>query len=164
VVRVVSPGTLTDASYLDAREPAFLMAIAPTAGAHGRATEYGVAIIDLSTGEFDVAEYTGPDGLQALQDELAVLHPREIVVATGYDVRTDLPEVARLGMPDHRRRRLAFRPRERAPDAARSAAGVEPRRLRPRAPPGRRWPLAARWSATCATRRRPIWRTSAACA
>src|SRR4026209_2428236 len=30
VVRVVSPGTLTDASYLDAREPAFLMAIAPT--------------------------------------------------------------------------------------------------------------------------------------
>src|SRR3954452_11316953 len=29
VVRVVSPGTLTDASYLDAREPAFLMAIAP---------------------------------------------------------------------------------------------------------------------------------------
>ena len=28
VVRVVSPGTLTDASYLDAREPAFLMAVA----------------------------------------------------------------------------------------------------------------------------------------
>ena len=29
VVRVVSPGTLTDASYLDAREPAFLMAVFP---------------------------------------------------------------------------------------------------------------------------------------
>src|SRR5471030_2165257 len=29
VVRVVSPGTLTDANYLDAREPAFLMAVAP---------------------------------------------------------------------------------------------------------------------------------------
>src|SRR5437667_6137633 len=29
VVRVVSPGTLTDASYLDAREPAFIMAVAP---------------------------------------------------------------------------------------------------------------------------------------
>src|SRR5215471_4359858 len=27
VVRVVSPGTLTDANYLDARQPAFLMAI-----------------------------------------------------------------------------------------------------------------------------------------
>ena len=31
VVRVVSPGTLTDAGYLEAREPAFLMAIAPGA-------------------------------------------------------------------------------------------------------------------------------------
>ena len=31
VVRVVSPGTLTDASYLDAREPAFLMAILASA-------------------------------------------------------------------------------------------------------------------------------------
>ena len=29
VVRVVSPGTLTDQSYLDAREPSFLMAIVP---------------------------------------------------------------------------------------------------------------------------------------
>src|SRR5919206_271494 len=29
VVRVVSPGTLTDGSYLDAREPAFLLSLAP---------------------------------------------------------------------------------------------------------------------------------------
>jgi DNA mismatch repair protein MutS len=31
VVRVVSPGTLTDANYLDAREPVFIMALVPTA-------------------------------------------------------------------------------------------------------------------------------------
>jgi DNA mismatch repair protein MutS len=31
VVRVVSPGTLTDAGYLEAREPAFLMGISPAA-------------------------------------------------------------------------------------------------------------------------------------
>src|ERR671916_1516642 len=30
VVRVVSPGTLTDANYLEAREPAFLMALVPS--------------------------------------------------------------------------------------------------------------------------------------
>src|SRR5687768_4718261 len=62
VVRVVSPGTLTDAAYLDAREPAFLMAIlagaaASATGATGAASAmgalYGVALIDLSTGEFD---------------------------------------------------------------------------------------------------------------
>src|SRR4029450_12313505 len=73
VVRVVSPGTLTDANYLDAREPAFIMAIAP------QAAQLGVALIDLSTGEFTAAEYAGADGLQALIDELAVLRPREIV-------------------------------------------------------------------------------------
>src|SRR3970040_322080 len=33
VVRVVSPGTLTDASYLEARGPEFLVAIAPPDGA-----------------------------------------------------------------------------------------------------------------------------------
>jgi DNA mismatch repair protein MutS len=76
VVRVVSPGTLTDASYLDAREPAFLMAIAPASGGD----PIGVALVDVSTGEFAAAEYVGPDGRQALADELAVLKPRELVV------------------------------------------------------------------------------------
>src|SRR5437867_2473679 len=82
VVRVVSPGTLTDASYLDAREPAFLMSIAPAGVARGAQTgdTIGVALLDLSTGEFSAAEYTGVDGMQALADEIAVLKPREIVV------------------------------------------------------------------------------------
>src|SRR6187455_2274033 len=80
VVRVVSPGTLTDASYLDAREPAFLMAIAPIG------QTLGVALLDLSTGEFTTAEYVGGEGLQALGDELAVLKPREVVVPDSGDV------------------------------------------------------------------------------
>ncbi|MGE5244657.1 MAG: DNA mismatch repair protein MutS [Betaproteobacteria bacterium] len=76
VVRVVSPGTLTDANYLDAREPAFLMAVAPLPAGAGA----GVALLDLSTGEFSAAEYQGEAGLQALADEMTVLRPREIVV------------------------------------------------------------------------------------
>jgi len=78
VVRVVSPGTLTDTNYLDAREPAFLMAIAP-----GPGSDLGVALLDLSTGEFSAAEYSGAEGAQALGDELAVLKPREVVVPSG---------------------------------------------------------------------------------
>src|SRR5438093_623370 len=78
IVRVVSPGTLTDASYLDAREPAFLMAVAPGASA-------GVALLDLSTGEFSAAEYAGAEGLQALADETTVLKPREIVMPADVD-------------------------------------------------------------------------------
>src|SRR5579872_1282771 len=75
VVRVVSPGTFTDANYLDAREPAFIMSIAPSA-------PIGVAVLDLSTGEFMAAEYSvGAEGAQALSDEIAVLKPREILIS-----------------------------------------------------------------------------------
>jgi DNA mismatch repair protein MutS len=81
VIRVVSPGTLTDASYLDAREPAFLMAIAPAEPE----ARFGVALLDLSTGEFTTAEYAGPDGRQALSDEMAILRPREVITPDGGD-------------------------------------------------------------------------------
>jgi DNA mismatch repair protein MutS len=91
VVRVVSPGTLTDAAYLEAREPAYLMSIA-TAG-----ELYGVGLIDLSTGEFTTAEYRNGDGLQALADEIAVLRPREVVVPSR-EIADRLPEIARLQM------------------------------------------------------------------
>ncbi|MGE3488509.1 MAG: DNA mismatch repair protein MutS [Vicinamibacterales bacterium] len=103
VVRVVSPGTLTDSAYLDAREPAFLMSIVATATstkAPGAGTaEYGVALVDLSTGEFDVAEYSGVEGLTALRAEIAVLRPREIVVASATDARALLPEIEQQGVP-----------------------------------------------------------------
>ncbi len=109
VVRVVSPGTLTDAAYLDAREPAFLMAIVATsdfakatsdkAAGPAQSAHYGVALIDLSTGEFDVAEYSGPEGLASLRAEVAVLRPREIVVASAHDARALLPEIERQAVP-----------------------------------------------------------------
>src|SRR5512142_782710 len=96
-VRVVSPGTLTDSNYLEAREPAYLMAMV-------RANAVlGVALIDLSTGEFTTAEYRGDEGLQALADEIAVLRPREMVVAIDDNPTADLiealPEIARLQIP-----------------------------------------------------------------
>jgi DNA mismatch repair protein MutS len=100
VVRVVSPGTLTDAGYLDARQPAFIMSIVSTGD--GKTGPYGVALIDLSTGEFTTAEYVGADGAQALADEIAVLRPREIVVPVdaGPDEATaPHAEIARLQIP-----------------------------------------------------------------
>jgi DNA mismatch repair protein MutS len=93
VVRVVSPGTLTDANFLDAREPAFLMAIAPS---NGTGHAVGVALLDLSTGEFTAAEYAGADGTRALADELSLLKPREIVAPAG----ATLPDsIANAGIP-----------------------------------------------------------------
>src|SRR5215468_3570452 len=81
VVRVVSPGTLTDAGYLDAREPAFLLALAPVSSGSG----FGAALLDLSTGEFTAAEYRGDDARASLCDELAVLRPREVLAPIGFD-------------------------------------------------------------------------------
>ena len=81
VVRVVSPGTLTDAGYLEAREPAFLMGIVPALAG----SAYGVALLDVSTGEFTTTEYTGGEARQALADELAVLRPREVLAPAGAD-------------------------------------------------------------------------------
>jgi len=96
VVRVVSPGTLTDANYLDAREPAFLMAVALGAGTPRPASDVvGVALLDLSTGEFFTAEYHGNNGPQALADEIAVLKPREIIVPGGVSI----PAITAAGLP-----------------------------------------------------------------
>ncbi len=131
VVRVVSPGTFTDAGYLDAREPAFLMAIAPAfalprrparegarrgervvpaspalpgtdvpdAGSPAPTLQaLGVALVDLSTGEFTSAEYTGEAGVQALLAEMGVLRPREIVVPADLPLAQYLPGLA-AGIP-----------------------------------------------------------------
>jgi DNA mismatch repair protein MutS len=99
VVRVVSPGTLTDANYLDAREPCFLMALACEARGDAVHAAIGAALLDLSTGEFTTAEYRGAAGVQALQDDISILRPREIVVPDSFDLAARLPEVARLQVP-----------------------------------------------------------------
>ncbi len=93
VVRVVSPGTLTDAAYLAAREPAYLMAIVADRDV------YGVALIDVSTGEFTSAEYVGVEGREALGDEIEVLRPREIVVPADSTAADGIREITRLQLP-----------------------------------------------------------------
>ena len=92
VVRVVSPGTLTDAGYLEAREPAFLLALVPMHPGPG----FGVALLDLSTGEFTTTEYAGEDGRAALADELGVLRPREILAPVGFEDAAQLLASARI--------------------------------------------------------------------
>jgi DNA mismatch repair protein MutS len=80
IVRVVSPGTLTDSQHLDPREPAFLLSLTRSDSV------VGVAVLDLTTGEFSCAEYTGPASLQALADDVMVLRPREIVAPSDLDL------------------------------------------------------------------------------
>lgn len=102
VVRVVSPGTFTDAAYLDAKEPAFLLSLAFAPGASSQdpaPAVVGTALIDVSTGEFWTAEYAGDTGRQALAEELRVLAPRELVVGEDVELAAALPGLDDLSIP-----------------------------------------------------------------
>jgi len=78
VVRLVTPGTLTEDTLLDARRNNYLLAVArerPSAGgADGR---FALAWIDISTGEFRVTECERA----ALAAEIARIDPGEILVS-----------------------------------------------------------------------------------
>jgi DNA mismatch repair protein MutS len=91
VVRVVTPGTVTDAALLEERRDNLLLAIAA-----GK-SNYGLAWIDLSTGRFLLSEIADTEALAA---ELARLTPAETLV--GEDVAwpafvVALPGLRKLG-------------------------------------------------------------------
>ena len=75
VVRLVTPGTLTEDRLLEPARPNLLVALS-----RRRTSDegwcYGIASLDISTGRFLVVEAGGP----ALSAELARLDPREIVL------------------------------------------------------------------------------------
>lgn len=75
VVRLVTPGTLTEESLLDARAHNFLTALF-RAPADGGASHYALASLDISTGELLTATVPAGD----LPGELARLGPREVLV------------------------------------------------------------------------------------
>jgi DNA mismatch repair protein MutS len=76
VVRVVTPGTVTDESLLEQRRDNLLLAIA--AGAPGAdTTRFGLAWIDLASGRFVLSEAAGAEALAA---ELARLAPAETLI------------------------------------------------------------------------------------
>ena len=77
VSRVITPGTATDVAVLDARENNFLAAVAQnTANA-----TIGLALVDLSTGEFQATEFSGARAEELLRDELQLARPRETLLA-----------------------------------------------------------------------------------
>src|SRR3990172_5998995 len=55
VVRLVTPGTLTEDSLLDAKRNNFLVAIARARGSGAEASRFALAFLDISTREFRIA-------------------------------------------------------------------------------------------------------------
>ncbi|MES2906288.1 MAG: DNA mismatch repair protein MutS [Pseudomonadota bacterium] len=80
VVRLVTPGTVTEEKLLDRSESSFLLSLTRI-GSNEEAI-YGLAWIDLSTGEFRVCETT----FKNLGADLARISPKEILLSdTLYD-------------------------------------------------------------------------------
>ena len=77
VIRLVTPGTLTEDTLLDARRNNFLTALYQPPTAKGEPPRLALASVDISTGEFLVDDILASD----LGSELSRLAPSEIVVA-----------------------------------------------------------------------------------
>jgi len=81
VVRIVTPGTLTDDALLTQTRDNFLLAVAPIGN------RYGLAWVDLPGGQIFIAQASGPDAFAA---EIERLQPAEVLLpeATKVDVGT----------------------------------------------------------------------------
>ncbi len=74
VVRVVTPGTITDGTLLNEGKNNFLMALA-----YGQAG-VGIVFADISTGEITASLISGKDSEMKIQNEIAVFQPSEVII------------------------------------------------------------------------------------
>ncbi|MFA5949220.1 MAG: DNA mismatch repair protein MutS [Hyphomicrobium sp.] len=91
VVRLVTPGTLTEDTLLDAKARNYLTAVfrapgGPEEPALGPGVTLAMASLDISTGEFEVGEIRGAD----LPGELVRLAPGEVIAADQLLAEADL--------------------------------------------------------------------------
>src|SRR5262245_40856469 len=73
VIRVVTPGTALESQLLDSKQNVYLAAVC------GAGEGMGLALLDLSTGEFLATEFRGEAAWNLLHEQLAIFAPREII-------------------------------------------------------------------------------------
>jgi DNA mismatch repair protein MutS len=73
VVRVITPGTAVDPHLVEAKECVYLAAVC------GSGDTYGVAFLDLSTGEFRATELSGADAWTLVRADIESYAPRELL-------------------------------------------------------------------------------------
>lgn len=86
VTRVVTPGTILEDGMLDAKANNYLVAVANAPDG------YGIAVVDISTGEFAITEVSGKNVSQKLLEELGRLAPAEVLLQ---EIDLDLDEPIR---------------------------------------------------------------------
>lgn len=83
VVRVLTPGTLTDEAFLDERQDNLLVALCSSQQRHG------LAVLEISSGRFSVLEV---DGEEALLAEVERLRPAELLLPEDQSFPTAVAE------------------------------------------------------------------------
>jgi len=87
VTRVLTPGTALD-NALDQAQNNFLAALFETGNA--KEPVCAVALLDVSTGEFRTAEFTGPTARQQAVDEIAKAGPSEVLLPASAELPAQL--------------------------------------------------------------------------
>jgi DNA mismatch repair protein MutS len=76
ISRIITPGTIIDSAMLPSAAAAYLMALCPEAKEHG----WGVALLDITTGEFFVSLVEHDRSLNNILSEIARYRPAECIV------------------------------------------------------------------------------------
>ncbi len=95
VIRVITPGTRIEDNLLQEDRNNYLASIHIA----DNEKEYGLAVIDVSTGEIMVFHFGGPEAESDIQDELSRLQPSEILISIAAKKRSakNLPFLDALG-------------------------------------------------------------------
>ncbi len=83
IIRVITPGTVVEEGMLAEGDSNFLMAICEADGT------YGLAALEVSTGEFLATTLDGAEASEALQAELTRLRPVECLIASSQQALTE---------------------------------------------------------------------------
>lgn len=81
VVRIITPGTISDEALLDEHQDNLIAALL------GDSQLFGLAVLDISSGRFQVQELSGTDNLQA---ELQRLQPAELLIPEDWPAQQQL--------------------------------------------------------------------------
>jgi DNA mismatch repair protein MutS len=74
IARVITPGTVLSADMLEEKTNNYLAALAHSA------QSLGIAVVDVTTGEFKACELQGPDRFALAANELSKFNPAEILM------------------------------------------------------------------------------------
>lgn len=83
VVRVITPGTAIDPQLIESKESVYLAALC------GAGEKFGVAFLDLSTGEFSTTEISGSGAWTKICADIESFAPREILFPESIQILID---------------------------------------------------------------------------